>query len=42
MTRDAGFDTKQVSVKPHAKKTIKELMDAALPTANQTMSAGEG
>ena len=31
MTRVEGFDAKHVSVKPHAKKTVKELMDAVLP-----------
>ena len=31
MTQLEGFDAKHVSVKPHAKKTVKELMDAVLP-----------
>jgi transposase len=39
MTPDEGFDATHVSVKPHAKKTVKELLDAVLPAAKQTMSA---
>ena len=42
MTRDAGFDAKHVSVKPHAKKTVKELMDAVLPATPQAMTACPG
>jgi transposase len=39
MTRDEGFDAKHLSVKPHAKQTAKELMDAVLPATTQTMTA---
>ena len=42
MTRVEGFDAKHASVKPHAKKTVKELMDAVLPAATQTMTACPG
>ena len=42
MTRDEGFDAKHASVKPHAKKTVKELMDAVLPATTQTMTACSG
>jgi hypothetical protein len=42
MTRDEGFDAKHISVKPHAKKTVKELIDAVLPASTQKMTACPG
>jgi transposase len=40
MTRGEGFDAKHVSEKPHAKKTVTERMQAVLPAAPPTQTAG--